>query len=166
MTGKSYQRGERRWRSYKKWMRRLKTDWNEHGWRRDPQPIRDWVGGEWKIVGWKDSLCGCFDLKNPQALRFKDTPNNCNCWQCANPRQLNKGKLKSELTRQELIQNQIDSGREYFNRRNKRTSPMPFKVRCTTCGFYFMTIPRRIGYGAIREVDIPGCKNCPRKSIL
>lgn len=163
---KSYKRRERRWRSYKKWMRRLKTDWNEHGWRRDPQPIREWVGGEWKIVAWKDSLCGCFDLKNPQALRFKDTPNGCNCWQCANPRKTFDGKSKSALTRQELVQNAIDSGREYFNRKKKATrgAIFQYKLRCVTCGFFLGMVPRTVRH-AYSLVNRAECENCDKKRI-
>lgn len=72
---KSRKRAERRWRSYCTWMRRLKRDWRDHGRGSYPVPLYDFVGGIPQVTGWVSSLCACFDLKNREALRFKDTPN-------------------------------------------------------------------------------------------
>lgn len=68
MLTKDRRRGERRWRSHRKFMRRLRSDWNDHGWRRDPiGPHR--IG---QIDG--TSLCNCFFPWSREAVRFKDTP--------------------------------------------------------------------------------------------
>lgn len=83
---KSRKRAERRWRSYHKFIRRLKQDWAEHGWRRDPVgPYYRSLNPDWDGT----SLCECFYSEKAQA-RFKDTPNSCDCWQCANPRKPTK----------------------------------------------------------------------------
>jgi hypothetical protein len=72
---KSRKRGLRRYRSFSKWMSRLKNDWATHGRQYSVHPIYEYVDGKpVKIVGWRDTLCKCFDLKNKQAYRFKDTP--------------------------------------------------------------------------------------------
>lgn len=86
MLLKDRQRAVRRWRSHCVWMRRLKIDWNDHGWKRDPIIHYEfpngtaWVNGEPpEAVAYVDpdrtTLCECFDLKAPEAMRFKDTPN-------------------------------------------------------------------------------------------
>ena len=70
-------RGDRRWRSRKKWFRRLRSDWNDHwgGW----SPVYDFKDGAVCYVSPGDptQLCECFDLTSKQAIRFKDTPKPC-----------------------------------------------------------------------------------------
>lgn len=125
-------RAERRWRSFTKWMRRLRADWNDHGWRRDPVPMYEWKDGKSCIVGWKDSLCGCFDLRNKQALRFKDTPNGCNCSSCINPRRGYDGKNSQALTfaeRREFLGDQED-----WRKRKRRPGHHLFRILCRECG--------------------------------
>jgi hypothetical protein len=125
-------RGDRRWRSYKKWIRRLKVDWNEHGWQWSPRPQFGWVGSEWKILGWQSDLCGCFDLRNKQALRFKDTPNGCGCMSCANPRRAYDGRSSSALTFAE--QRAFLDDREDWSKRKRREGGKLTKVTCFGCG--------------------------------
>ena len=126
-------RGDRRWRSFKKWMRRLKVDWNDHGWKRDPRPIYDWSkDGKLCVIGWGDSLCGCFDLRNKQALRFKDTPNGCNCRDCDNPRHVYDGKNLSALTFAE--RRAFLDDREDWSKRKRREGAKLTKVSCYDCG--------------------------------
>jgi hypothetical protein len=69
MLEKSKKRALRRWRSWCVWMRRLRGDWNDHGWKRNP--IRSY------FLGQRDgtTLCNCFFLDHKEAYRFKDTPN-------------------------------------------------------------------------------------------
>jgi len=69
MLEKSKKRALRRWRSWCVWMRRLRGDWNSHGWKRDP--IGPYLSGQ------RDGtrLCNCFFLDHKEALRFKNTPN-------------------------------------------------------------------------------------------
>jgi len=67
---KSKKRADRRWRSKHKFLKRLKSDWNDHGWRRDPRPF-------YRVVRSPNddgtTLCPCFYDPKAQA-RFKDTP--------------------------------------------------------------------------------------------
>ncbi len=75
MLSKNRKRAERRWRGFCTWMRRLKVDWAEHGRQYSMRPVFDWSGPDpKKVLGWNSTLCRCFDLKNREATRFKDTP--------------------------------------------------------------------------------------------
>lgn len=100
MLTKDRRRAERRHRSYSTWMRRLKRDWDEH---RGPwTPKYTWEDGVCTFSpGDRTQRCKCYNLLDPQALRFKDTPNNCGCWSCANPRRTYRNKNKMALTFQE-----------------------------------------------------------------
>jgi hypothetical protein len=71
MFEKSKKRALRRWRSWCVWMRRLRGDWNDHGWKRNPPPWYD--GSSWRRDG--TTLCNCFFLDHREAYRFKNTPN-------------------------------------------------------------------------------------------
>jgi hypothetical protein len=72
---KSRKRALRRWRSFHVWMRRLRRDWNEHGWNWRPLPrfmTKHETGSVWDNT----DLCACF--YDPRAMaRFKDTPKQC-----------------------------------------------------------------------------------------
>jgi hypothetical protein len=49
-------------------MRRVRSDWNDHGWKRNP--VR------WNLGYYLDgtTLCNCFFLDSKEAVRFKETP--------------------------------------------------------------------------------------------
>lgn len=81
MLEKSRKRGERRWRSFHAWMRRLQDDWWEHGTRIDPRSVyREWKenNGACSLRStdrWTDRFyCPCFDLKDNGAYHFKNAP--------------------------------------------------------------------------------------------
>lgn len=149
---KSQKRAIRRWRSFTKWMRRLKSDWAEHGWRRDP------IGPN--FLGQRDgtTLCNCFFLDDPAAYRFKDTPNNCNCWTCRNPRHLGKSEA---LTIQEKRAFADEDDRSN-GRRKRRKGYHPLRHLCDRCGFLLRIVyvrnhtrpPLRRLYGN----NCPGCR--------
>lgn len=133
---KSRKRAERRWRSYCVWMRRLRRDWNEHGWQRNP--IGPWR--TFQVDG--TSLCNCFFLDHPQAYRFKNTPADCACSQCQNPRRFYAGKRANELTVAERREAQGD--RTWFGRRKRRRTVLLKKLRCT-CGYVLGVCPVVVG---------------------
>jgi hypothetical protein len=155
-------RGDRRWRSFKKWFRRLRVDWNDHGWKRDPRPIYDTRNGKFCVVGWGDTLCGCFDLKDKQALRFKDTPNGCNCRQCDNPRHQYDGKNLEALTFAE--RRAFLDDREDWSKRKRREGQHLFRVLCRDCGRHIGTIWVKNGASAYARVRALGwdrrCTSC------
>jgi hypothetical protein len=142
MLTKDRRRAERRHRSYLTWMRRLRNDQYDH---RGPwSPVLDWKDGVCTITpGDRTQLCDCFNLRSRQALRFKDTPNGCACWSCANPRRTYRGKSKMALTFQEQRENIGD--RESFNRKKpNRVRLVLIRERCL-CGFLFGTKLRPSG---------------------
>lgn len=130
---KSKKRGERRWRSYCTWMRRLKGDWATHGRGSYPVPIYGdkFVGGRLCVIGFRDSLCECFDLRNKQALRFKDTPNTGSFrrkdWDKY------RTKRRDNVPIQERRSTPID--REYYAPRKRRRVVFQEKVKCS-CGYF------------------------------
>lgn len=154
--GKSRKRADRRWRSYHKFIRRLKQDWWEHGWRRDPAPRMYSSNPNWDGT----TLCTCFYDKKAQA-RFKDTPNSCGCWQCANPRRANAGKKSEELTVHEL---RINQTRDDFHVRKRRDGFHKVKISCSSCGILIKIVEVRNGHNPSR---IELCDRCDNgKKIL
>lgn len=158
-------RALRRWRSFTKWMRRLKRDWNEHGWQWDPRPNYEWVGPDLKIVGWRSNLCECFDLANREATRFKDTPNGCNCQSCANPRRANDGRTSSALTLAERRAFLDDS--EDWSKRKRRKGMRLAKVNCRDCGRQIGKLWVKNGQSVFQKVREVGwdkrCASCRKR---
>lgn len=110
---KSIKRGVRRWRSYSKWMTRLKKDWNDHGWGTSPDG---------------SPSCECFILTTKQAYRFKDTPTlnhskrGCGCEEVSTARDEKRLPVERE-----------------FHGGGGRKPPPPFRkvrVQCIGCGFH------------------------------
>ena len=131
---KEMRRAERRWRSHCKFLRRLKQDWNQHGWNWGPR----WYERSYQLTPeaacsiWAGTdLCECFYDKKAQA-RFKDTPNTCNCWTCRNPRRVFAGKNSSALTFAE--RRAFLDDREDWHKRRWRRGWRSLKVQCRHCG--------------------------------
>lgn len=131
---KDMRRADRRWRSYCKFLRRLKLDWNQHGWNWGPR----WYDRGYQLTPaascsfWaKTDLCECFyDAK--QQARFKDTPKHCACWSCRNPRRANAGKNSTALTFAE--HRAFLDDREDWHKRRRRDGYRTIKSNCTRCG--------------------------------
>jgi hypothetical protein len=123
------------------------------------------VGAEWKILGWQSDLCDCFDLKHPQALRFKDTPNGCNCQQCDNPRHHYDGKNKEALTFAE--RRAFLDDREDWHKRRRRKGEHLFRVLCRDCGRHIGTIYVKNQESAFWKVRSMGwdrrCTSCRKR---
>lgn len=152
MVHKDMRRAERRWRSFHKWMRRLRSDWNDHGWKRDPVYRREMVDGKLvtcEAIG--TTLCKCFDLRDPQALRFKDTPTgghskrNCGC---------------SEPPLEYKEQRKLEVQRERWQRRKRREGERMAKVICSRCGFLLYSSP--VKFGVSRSFNNLLCEGCSR----
>ena len=134
MLEKSQKRGDRRWRSFTKFMRRLKSDWAEHGWRHD--------------------ACPCFEDVRFRARRFKDTPCRCsNPTCCGNPRSV-EGAPKRELRQEEVV-------RERWGQRERSGEKAPKRLQCL-CGYTFGWVdPAR--YTPDRFELRKRCPNCKKK---
>ena len=157
MLTKDLRRGDRRWRSYCVWMRRLKNDWATHGWQYSIRPVFDWSGPDpKKVVGWTNDLCRCFDLKNKEALRFKDTPTG-NESQAAFRR--NDGYHDQEIWEERNAEG--DEARPVKERRDRRKGTHPFRVRCN-CGFLLEIIEVENGSWYRRDWT-RRCEDCQRK---
>lgn len=140
MFQKDKRRALRRWRSRCVWFRRLRVDWNEHGWKRNPRYDYDWSGKEvCRVLSDKTSLCECFDLTNREATRFKDTPNGSSFMRRDNDKY--RDKRSSHVPIQEKRITHVE--REYFAKPKKYRKPPKFKVyrlACRRCGRHMETV--------------------------
>lgn len=142
-------------------MRRLKRDWNEHGWNWLPRPYNFL---KWGLSGvalkspWADTtLCDCF--YDPKAMaRFKDTPKGCSCAGCGNPRKWFDGRSREALTLQERVANIGD--REEWSIRKRRKGTHRKNLLCGRCGRLVgsVMVPNGAVYGTVRS--IPKCEKC------
>jgi hypothetical protein len=156
---KSKKRAERRWRSRCVWMRRLKQDWNEHGWKRDPTYDYDLVGK--RVIQYlsdRTTLCACFDLEDREAYRFKNTPNT-NSFRRKDLDKYRDGRA-CRVPIQELRAAPVD--REFFGRRKRRRhGTYRAKVQCF-CGYLLdiveVTYGNGFGYTRARGSRCPGCR--------
>lgn len=167
MLAKSMKRADRRWRSWCVWMRRLRKDWNMHGWKQDPRYDHEVVNG--CVVAYlseRTSLCSCFDLTSKNALRFKDTPNT---------RSFDRadwGKYRNGRGEGIPIQErrQLPVSREYFARRKRLGGIFKDRIRCR-CGYFLHFRLRKMGTQnrlsewrlSLREQLKLHCPDCKRK---
>ena len=164
---KPRKRAERRWRSFRKWMRRLKADQATHVGPWSPKYSWD-KNGVCTLVSYGDrtSLCECFDLTSRQATRFKDTPNGCNCWSCANPRRTFDGRSKESLTFQE--RKVFLGDREDWGKRKRRNGWRMVNIPCVRCGRTTCRVAVKYGknrYSAFIAADRGRlCKLCSEKN--
>ena len=131
---KDLRRGERRWRSYTKFMRRLRRDWNEHRWNWNPRKYpRYGLTPQGACSIWADTdLCPCFyDPGMAGWARFKDTPHrSCSGYEC-DPRRATHGvasRTIQEWRSEEVV-------RENYHVRNRRDGIRLVKQTCIRCGF-------------------------------
>lgn len=155
-------RGARRWESRKKWFRRLRSDWNDHweGW----PPKYEWKDGKLCYISPGDptQLCGCFNLSDPQALRFKDTPRPCSCLGCGgNPRRLLDGRKKSRESCLTLAERKVGL-KDNWSKRRRRVGRHPQRLICRKCGYLLKIIMlENNGQGRYHHMGglkCPGCK--------
>lgn len=125
---KSRKRGERRWRSFCKFMRRVRSDWNDHGWRRDP--LR--YVSSYHIDG--TTLCNCFFLDSKEAVRFKDTPHQRCDVEC-DPRRSFHGKESLPIQERRAMLSENDERCSYSNRKRRKGMLRDLRVICRLCGF-------------------------------
>ncbi len=156
-------RGKRRWRSFTKWMRRLRSDWNEHweGWR--PKYEYDENGVCSFSPGDPTQLCECFNLTSMQAIRFKDTPKMCSRHVgCGNPRRVSKGRNKEALTLQERVADIGES--ENWSKRKRRKGIRRVRVKCR-CGYFlgFKEVPFGKPYWGGYGRYATYCEDCKKK---
>jgi hypothetical protein len=128
---KDKRRGERRWRSYCTWMRRLQRDWDTH---RGPwTPKYTWENGVCTFSpGDRTERCDCYNLQHPQALRFKDTPHPvCSPYYC-DPRNASKGH-EAKAIQERRAEEAPDA---YHVRRRDPEKVVSVRQTCL-CGFFF-----------------------------
>lgn len=135
---KSKKRGERRHRSYSKWMSRLKADWATHGRQYSIYPVYDWGGPDpKKIVGWRDTLCGCFNLKNKEALRFKDTPTGNESRSASKKKDGYHDERTWEGRHLEVERAEFGKPRKY---RLRDRQYRRWKIQCWNCGYLIAVV--------------------------
>ncbi len=172
MLHKEMRRAERRWRSHHVWMRRLKHDWATHGWQYNIRPVYDYSRGSENrtIIGWRDDLCGCFDLRNKQALRFKDTPSGNHRQRSCNGKdgdRLNEIKAERRL---EVERENYGTDRRH-QKRIRLQKPVVAKIKCS-CGFFLGRIMVWFGESKWTAISrnfgdrFPRCRDCKEKVRL
>lgn len=172
MLTKEKRRAERRWRSHHVWMRRLRNDWATHGWQYNIRPVYDYSRGveNRTVVGWRDDLCGCFDLRNMQALRFKDTPSGRH-------RQRECNGTDGDRINEYKDEQRLEVGREThgtnkrLRKRMRLRKPVVEKVKCG-CGFLLGRV--MVWFGESKHAAIsrnfgdkfPKCRDCKERMKL
>lgn len=148
MLEKSRKRALRRWRSWCVWMRRLRGDWNDHGWKRNPIP------GYYLHQRDGTTLCNCFFLDHKEAYRFKDTPNPGSFRRKDFSRYREFGDPIQERRLVEVRERPFPSWKYPRNRRE-------YAVRqsCTRCGVMISLVPA----GSRRWIC---CKACELKARM
>ncbi len=147
MVHKDKRRALRRWRSYCKFMKRLRSDWNDHGWRRDPvRYASNHIDGT--------SLCDCFFPWSAQAVRFKDTPTG---------RFRKRDEWDDSLTRYR-VERLLPVERERFGVRKRRRGFRFVKEKCM-CGFVLGIVKVPFGQSSW-AVQRPRtqCESCERRT--
>lgn len=164
---KDRRRAERRWRSRCKFIRRLKTDWWDHGLGWSPRQYPVPLLGSSAFSPWSwTTLCPCFYDPKAQA-RFKDTPSLGHRQRACNGKD---GDRMNELK----AERQLEVSRAAYGtteRRAKRARQKPRKVKVTClCGYL-------LGFVFLRPFDrkseavskkfgknYPKCPNCEEKT--
>lgn len=157
MLHKDTRRADRRWRSRCKFIRRLKTDWNDHRWNWNYLTYpRSRVGitPEAACSFWAGTnLCGCF--WNPKEMaRFKDTPTGrhsnreCGCVDHAI-------EYKEEQC--------LPVAREDWHKKKSREGVRLAKLSCMKCGILLCKKWVEFGKSVIRE-GAYHCEACDKRS--
>jgi len=139
-------------------MRRLKQDWNEHGWKRNPTYDYDFSGGNVVcVLAERTTLCDCFDLTHREAYRFKDTPNR-NSFRRKDWDLYRNGRA-SHLPIQELRASQPEVAS--FGSRKRRRSAVHRKKLCCICGYLLriVEVTRDDRY----KFERGSCPDCKRR---
>lgn len=125
---KSTKRGERRFRSYSKWMTRLKKDWNEHGWGTLPNG---------------KPVCDCFILTHRQAWRFKDTPtlNVTKSLENSKPREM--PSYAKDIRKLPVERERYGGVRKY---KTRDVGLRRWKMQCLMCGFLIKRVVLKNDY--------------------
>lgn len=166
MLIKDMRRAERRARSYYTWLRRVKNDWNTHGWNWNPRPYYHMKSGLTKQGAcsiWSETdLCECFyDPGMAGWARFKDTPHRvCSPYEC-DPRRASKGAEAKPI--QELRAEEAQE--DWHIRKPNPDQVTSVRQRCL-CGFLFGFIRVKVKdrrRWSMRNRDNRRCDDCKRR---
>lgn len=122
-------------------MRRLKQDWNEHGWKRNPTYDYDWNTGN-RILVERTTICECFDLTSREAYRFKDSPNK-NSFRRRDWNLYRDGRSCNRPAQER----RADPIRESFGSRKRRRNIVRRKKLCCHCGYLLAILEVKDGIG-------------------
>lgn len=168
MLQKDLRRGERRWRSFHAWMRRLQDDWWTHGTRLNPRGVYNHMKETGICVikrgdNWKERFyCECFEFHLQGSYRFKDTPTG-NESEAAFRR--NDGYFDKRIweERNAVFDDESRASKWGKGRKRERREGMhSYKVRCFTCGFFLKTVEVENG-SWYRSGYMERCEGCKEK---
>lgn len=155
MFFKDKRRADRRWRSRCKFMRRLRSDWSDHGRQSVPVYRRELIGDKYvacEIIG--STLCECFDLTSKQALRFKDTPTGSHSKRacgCSEPLTEYKDARKLPVERE-----------DWRRKPKHREGTRVVKMQCTRCGFLLGRVTVAFGQSPSWAHGSRVCEGCTK----
>ena len=167
MLTKDKRRAERRWRSHCVWMRRLKNDWQTHGWNwnwmsaRGTKYTRFGLTEEAKCSIWAETtLCDCFWNPGFNGMaRFKDTPT------AGRRKELHfelgpKGDPRGGVTIQEVRSEEVV--RENWSTRKADHNKWVLVKQTCLCGYLMKTFwkkAKEVLWSDRRSADYcPGCE--------
>jgi hypothetical protein len=137
-------------------MRRLRSDWADHGRQSVPVYRRELVGDKLvacEIIG--STLCECFDLTSKQALRFKDTPTGSHSKRacgCSEPLTDYKDAVKLPVERE-----------DWRRKPKHRDGTRLVKLSCMKCGI--MLCKKWVAFGdGVSRLDLLDCAACYKRA--
>jgi hypothetical protein len=143
-------------------MRRLRKDWNSHGWKQDPTYDYDWSGGKVTcVLAERTTLCDCFDLTHREALRFKDTPNTSSF------RRRDFDKYRNGRATSVPIQERraVPDDRERHGSRKRRRGVVGRAKLSCSCGYLLEVMDVVSGVHVSRR-KYNACPDCRRRSAV
>lgn len=171
MLIKEKRRGERRWRSFHAWMRRLQNDWWTHGTRLNPRGVYNYMKETGICIlkrgdNWKDRFyCECFEFNLEGSYRFKNTPTGKES-QAAYRRNDGWHDRRIWEERNVPIEEERWTRRRASFKRRHRGGTHPYRVCCRRCGFFIeiVQVENRSWYKGAWMTLCEGCKVKDRKA--
>jgi hypothetical protein len=143
MIPKDSRRGERRWRSFHAWMRRLQNDWWTHGSRVNPRGVylhmkETGVCPIQRTANWRERFyCDCFDFKLQGNYRFKNHPTGHES-QSEYRRKDGWHDQRVWEERRGDWDDEVPVSAWGKSRRDRRQGTHPVRVLCCRCGYLIL----------------------------
>jgi hypothetical protein len=165
MFEKDRRRGERRWRSFHAWMRRLQNDWWTHGTRINPRGIylhmkETGVCTIKQGANWRDRFyCDCFDFELQGNYRFKNHPTG-NMSEAAYRKR--DGYFVRELWESRWLEVEREKYGKPGGRKRHLGEYRKERKCCFTCGYFLGFVWAKVGKYTFAKYS-SRCENCKKR---